>query len=224
MKISIHQPQYIPWAGYFNKIIRSDIFVFLDDVQYKKNEWQNRNRIKSISGTLWLTVPVYYKFGQKINEVKIDNKIFWQKNHLKTIDLNYRKSQYFNKIYPLVENVLNKEYNYLIDINIASINMVLKYLGIKRKIVKSSEYKVEGEKSCRLVNICKILGGDIYLSGQGARDYIDEKEFIKNNIKLEFQEYKIIEYPQLFGKFVPNLSILDMMFNCSKEQTLKIIS
>lgn len=224
MKISIHQPQYMPWPGYFNKILHSDIFVLLDDVQYKKNEWQNRNRIKSSSGELWLTVPVYYSFGQKINEIKIDTKILWQKDHLKTIELNYKKSPFFNEVFPLVEKVLNKEYTYLVDINIESIKMVLNYLNIEKKIVKSSDYKIVGEKTLRLINICKTLGGDTYLSGQGAKDYIIKEEFEKNNIKLEFQEYKLQEYPQLFGRYIPNLSILDMMFNCGKEMTLKLIS
>ncbi|MFQ3675105.1 MAG: WbqC family protein [Endomicrobiia bacterium] len=224
MKISIHQPQYLPWAGYFNKILNSDIFVILDDVQYKKNEWQNRNRIKSSSGELWLTVPVHYTFGQKINEIKIDNKIFWSKKHLKSIELNYKRAPFFNEIFPLVEKVLSKEYIYLVDINVELIKIILNYLEINKKIVKSSEYKIVGEKTLRLINICKTFGADIYLSGQGGKDYLVEEEFKKNGIKLEFQEYKVKEYPQLFNGFIPNLSILDILFNCGKEQTLKIIS
>ncbi|MCX7715860.1 MAG: WbqC family protein [Endomicrobia bacterium] len=223
MKVAIHQPQYLPWSGYFNKILQCDIFVFLDDVQYKKNEWQNRNRIKSVNGELWLTVPVHYKFGQKINEIEIDNKIFWRKNHLKTIKVNYNKSKFFTEFYPYIEKLLNKEYKKLVEINIESINMVLSYLGIKKEIKLSSELKVEGEKTQRLINICKKLSADIYISGIGAKEYIVVEEFQKNNIKVIFQNYTTPEYPQLFGSFIPNLSIIDMIFNVGREKTVKLI-
>jgi len=223
MKVAIHQPQYLPWPGYFNKILQADIFVFLDDVQYKKNEWQNRNRIKSATGEIWLTVPVHYRFGQKINEVEIDNKIFWQKDHLKTISVCYRKAKYFDKFFPYIEKLLSKKYKMLVEVNIESINIILSYLGINKKIVLSSELKVEGEKTKRLVNICKKLGCDIYISGSGAKEYLVVEEFKKNNINVLFQEYTTPEYPQLFGKFIPNLSIIDMIFNVGKEETLRLI-
>jgi len=223
MKVAIHQPQYLPWPGYFNKILQADIFVFLDDVQYKKNEWQNRNRIKSATGELWLTVPVHHRFGQKINEVEIDNKIFWQKDHLKTISVCYRKAKYFDKFFPYIEKLLSKKYKMLVEVNIESINIILSYLGINKKIVLSSELKVEGEKTKRLVNICKKLGCDIYISGSGAKEYLVVEEFKKNNINVLFQEYTTPEYPQLFGKFIPNLSIIDMIFNVGKEETLRLI-
>jgi hypothetical protein len=223
MKIAIHQPQYLPWSGYFNKILQSDIFVFLDDVQYKKNEWQNRNRIKSPNGEVWLTVPVHYNFGQKINEIEIDNKFLWRKDHLKTMRFNYQKAKNFSDFYPYIENLLNKEYKMLVDVNIDSIKMILSYLNIDKKIVKSSELKVEGEKTQRLVNICKVLNADIYISGSGAKDYLIVEEFEKNNIQVIFQEYHTPEYPQLFGNFIPNLSIIDMIFNVGKEETIKLL-
>jgi hypothetical protein len=224
MKIAIHQPQYLPWPGYFNKILQSDIFVFLDDVQYKKNEWQNRNRIKSANGEVWLTVPVHYKFGQKINEVEIDNKIFWRKDHLKTISVCYKKAKYFDEFFVYIEKLLSKEYKMLVDVNINSVKMVLSYLGIDKKIVLSSELKVEGEKTTRLVNICKKLNCDTYISGSGAKEYLVIDEFEKNGIKVIFQEYSTPEYSQLFGEFMPNLSIIDMIFNVGKEKTLELIS
>lgn len=223
-KVAIHQPQYLPWPGYFNKILQCDIFVFLDDVQYKKNEWQNRNKIKSANGELWLTVPVHYKFGQKINEVEIDNKIFWRKDHLKSIKVNYQKTKFFKEFYPYVESLLSKEYKKLVEVNVESIKMLMDYLGIKKEIVFSSQLQVEGEKTKRLVNICKKLSCDVYISGIGAKDYLDISEFEKNNIKVVFQNYTVPEYPQMFGKFIPNLSIIDMIFNVGKEKTLQLIS
>ncbi len=224
MKVAIHQPQYLPWCGYFNKIINCDVFVFLDDVQYKKNEWQNRNRIKNKNGTIWLTVPVHYRFGQKINEVYIDNKILWRKDHLKSIEYNYKKAKYFDDFFPVIENLLKKEYDLLVDVNIESIKIILSYLGIEKKIIKSSELKVEGEKTNRLINICKKLSADVYISGVGAKEYLVVEEFEKNGIKLIFQNYTTPNYPQLYGDFIPNLSIIDMIFNIGKEETIKLIN
>ncbi|MCS7232099.1 MAG: WbqC family protein, partial [Elusimicrobiota bacterium] len=223
MKVAIHQPQYLPWSGYFNKILQCDIFVFLDDVQYKKNEWQNRNKIKSFTGEIWLTVPVHYKFGQRINEVEIDNKIFWRKDHMKTIKVNYSKSKFFDVFYPYIEKFLSKEYFKLVDVNIESVKMILSYLGVERRIVLSSEIKPEGEKTKRLVDICKKLSAEIYISGVGAKDYLEIEEFEKNKIKVVFQEYSTPEYQQLFGKFIPNLSIIDMIFNVGRDKTLELI-
>ncbi|MCX7940605.1 MAG: WbqC family protein [Elusimicrobiota bacterium] len=223
MKVAIHQPQYLPWSGYFNKILQCDIFVFLDDVQYKKNEWQNRNKIKTATGTQWLTVPVHYKFGQKINEVIIDNKILWKKDHIKSIEVNYRKAKYFFDFFPVVENLLSREYTKLVDINIESIKCVLSYLGINKQFVLSSTLNIEDEKTERLVEICKKLSADVYISGSGARDYLDIELFEKNNIKVVFQNYTVPEYQQLFGKFISNLSIIDMIFNVGKTKTLELL-
>ncbi|MCX7910642.1 MAG: WbqC family protein [Endomicrobia bacterium] len=224
MIVAIHQPHYLPWPGYFNKIIKSDIFVFLDDVQYKKNEWQNRNKIKTATGEMWLTVPVHYKFGQKINEVEIDNKIFWNKDHIKTIKINYQKANFFKDFFPYIENLLSQKYYRLVDINVASVNLILEYLGINKKIITSSSLGVKGEKTLKLVEICKKLSASVYLSGIGAKNYIIVEEFKKNNIEVVFQNYTTPVYPQLFGEFIPNLSIIDMIFNIGKEETIKKIS
>ncbi len=224
MKVAIHQPQYLPWPGYFNKILNCDIFVFLDDVQYKKNEWQNRNRIKSANGEIWLTIPVHYRFGEKINEIRVDNKVFWRKDHIKTIRYNYQKAKFFYDFYPYIENLLKKEYELLTEINIDSINMILDYLEIKKMTLRSSELKIEGEKTHRLVSICKQLSADVYISGSGAKEYLIIEEFEKNGIKVVFQEYFTPCYHQLFGEFIPNLSIIDMIFNIGKEETIKLIS
>lgn len=224
MIVAIHQPQYLPWPGYFNKIIKCDIFVFLDDVQYKKNEWQNRNKIKTARGEIWLTVPVHYKFGQKINEVEIDNSIFWAKDHIKTIKINYQKSPFFKDFFPVIEDLLSKKYTKLVEINVASVKSILEYLGIKKQIIMSSALKVETEKTDRLVDICKKLSATVYLSGIGAKGYLEEEKFKKENIKVEFQNFSISVYPQLYGGFISNLSIIDMIFNIGKDETLKMIS
>lgn len=217
MIVSVHQPQYLPWLGYFDKIIKSDIFVILDDVQYKKNEWQNRNRIKTATGWQWLTVPVTYKFPEKINQVKINSQTSWRKDHLRSLEVNYRPAKFFNQYYSFFQETLKQEWEYLSELNIFFIEKILFFLGIKKKILKSSELAMSGEKTDRLVNICKILGGETYLSGIGAKDYLEIDKFEKEKIKVVFQEFVSPVYPQLYNNFVSNLSVVDLLFNCGEE-------
>jgi hypothetical protein len=177
MIVSIHQPQYMPYIGYIYKILKSDVFVFLDDAQYKKNEWQNRNRIKGPNGLIWLTVPVSFNFGDKINEVKIVED-GWQKKHLNSIKSAYSKSNYFKDFFPYIENLLSKKYENLSVLNIKCVEMILDYLGVKKEIVISSTLNIDKTKTERLVDIVKKLNGDTYLSGDGGHNYLDEK-FLK---------------------------------------------
>jgi hypothetical protein len=223
MIVSIHQPQYLPYIGYIYKILKSDVFVFLDDAQYKKNEWQNRNRIKGPNGLIWLTVPVSFNFGNKINEAKIvqDN---WSKKHLNSIKSAYSKSKYFKDFFPLIESFLSKDYENLSVLNIACVKMILEYLGVKKEIVISSTLGVNKTRTERLIEIVKKLNGDIYLSGDGGHGYLDEELFEKNNIKLFYLNYKTISYAQLWGDFVENLSVIDIIFNEGRENTLRILN
>lgn len=224
MKISIHQPQYLPWAGYINKIFLSDVFVFLDDVQYKKNEWQNRNRIKGPNGVIWISVPVHYSFGQKINELKIDNTVLWYKKQRKTIEECYRKSAFFDEFFPYIKKIYEKEYRYLVDLNVDSVMAIINYLNIKRKIIFSSSLNITSQKTDRIIDICKTLKADTYISGQGAKDYLIAEKFKEHNINLCFQEYRVKPYKQLWGDFVENLSIVDMIFNIGREKVVEFIS
>lgn len=224
MKISIHQPQYLPWPGYINKIFLSDVFVFLDDVQYKKNEWQNRNRIKGPNGLIWLSVPVHYNFGQKNSDITIDNTASWQKKHKKSIEECYKKSEFFNDFFPYLKKIYEKEYKYLVDVNVDSITAILDYLKINKKIIFSSSLNITTQKTDRIIDICKTLKADTYISGQGAKDYLIVEKFKENNINLCFQKYKIKPYKQLWGDFIENLSIIDMIFNLGREETVKFIS
>lgn len=206
MTCSIHQPQYLPWLGYFDKIDKSDVFIFLDDVQYKKNEWQNRNRIKISGGWQYITVPVKYKFGQFINEVVIDNSKNWEKNHWNAIVTNYNKARYFRKYCDFFEDVYKREWNYLVDINIFLIEGIIKFLGIKTiygdgktiygdertMLKKSSEMNIKEEKTERLLSICKKNGADTYLSGVGAKEYIEEEKFEREGLKLLFRILNIL--------------------------------
>ncbi len=225
IKAAIHQPQYIPWIPYFDKILQSDIFILLDNVQFQKNGLQNRNRLKGAMGVHWLTLPVRHKLGQLICETKIaDVKIL--KKHLKTFETNYKKAAYFSEIMELLKE--NYEYQsenlsvFCCDI----IENILKYLNYQGKIYKNSKILVNGKESELILNICKTIKADIYLSGQGAKSYLDINSFVAAGIKVEFQKYNNPSYTQCFAKtdFDPDLSILDLLFNVGNESLTVIES
>ncbi len=216
----ILQPSYIPWIGYFEQILKSDIFVFYDDVQYTKNDWRNRNKIKTPQGTAWLSIPVQFKLGDKINEIKITSD--WKEKHLKTIRNFYKKSIYFDEVYPIFEKELNKKHSSLSDLDIDIIKSLSNYLGLKAKFYKSSELNIGGDKNNRLINICKHFDTTHYLSGKAAQSYLDIDLFDSNNITVEYQNFIHKPYTQLYGEFIPYLSILDLLFNCGKA-SLKVI-
>ena len=224
--VVVLQPTYLSWLGYFDQIYRSDVFVFYDDVQYSKHSWQNRNRIKTPTGWQWLTIPVSREgglLGKLIHEVEINNRTSWGKKHLRAIQLNYAKSPYYNDYIKYFEEIYSKNWQYLADLNIELIKLIHKLLGMTRKFVRSRELKINGEQSERLVKICQLFNADLYFSGQSAKNYLNEELFTKARIKVEYQDYKHPEYPQLFGKFIPYLSTIDILFNCGAEG-LKIIT
>jgi len=221
MICAIHQPQYFPYLGYFEKIASCDTFVFLDDVQFKKNEWQNRNRIKTAEGTGYITVPVGYRFPQNINEVPIAYDRPWAKMQLRTFEENYGRAEFFEAYQPEIAQMIEKRWENLAALNIATVNYVVKFLGLKTKILLSSSMQVEGQSTERLVNICKAVGADTYLSGSGGKNYLDADLFEKGGIQLQFQDFPHPEYKQVSFKknagFVSNLSIVDLLFNHGPE-------
>ncbi len=222
MKIAIHQPQYMPWLGFFYKMDSADIFVLLDDVQYKKNEWQNRNQLRNAEGAQWITVPVHVDFGQKISEVKIDNSKPWKEKHLKSLEMNYSHAAFFTDYFPLFEKEFAKDWEYLVNLNITFIEEFKKALGIGTEIVKSSSLNVETKSTERLIDICKALNADTYIAGPGCRDYMDTGLFDANDIGLEIQEYTHPEYKQVFDGFEPFMSVVDLLF-CHGKDSLEII-
>ena len=213
--VSIHQPNYLPWIGYFHKIFLSDVFVFLDDVQYPKGQLVNRNKIKTANGEMYLNVPVITKGRSKqlIMEANIDNHINWKKKHWKSISLNYKKAQFFDKYSPFLEELYQSEWKKLSEMNEYIIMHITETLGIRTRFLRSSELDISGKSTKRLVNIVKAVGGDTYLSGKGAKDYMDEQMFVETKIDLKYQDFKHPTYNQLFGKFLPNMSIIDLLFN-----------
>ena len=213
--IGIHQSQFLPWIPYFYKIIKSDKFVVLDDVQFQKNGVQNRNQIKTPQGAIWLTIPVKSKLDTPINEVEVSNIKVYDKI-LKTIDLNYKRSPYYNQVYPSIEAVLNKKHKYLHKTNSELLNESLKFVRTEFYIEYSSNIPTTHLKDDLVIEIIKFLKDDEYLSGKGALGYMDLDKFKKQNIKVYIFDFNYIEYPQLWDKrqgFIPNLSILDLLFN-----------
>lgn len=220
--ISIRQPGYLPYLGFFKKIQSVDTFVFLDDVQYERGDWDNRNKIKTHNESQWLTVPINNKFGSLLTEVKIDNTHDWSKKHRSTIKTNYQKSQYFQKYWKDIEEILNQKWEKLIDLNFAFINYFISELGIKTKTIKSSELNISKSGSEKLLDICKNLNASTYLSGELGRNYLNEKIFQDENIKVIFEKFSHPIYNQIQGEFVPNLSIIDLLFN-EGENAINII-
>ena len=218
MIVAIHQPQYIPWIGYINKIANADIFVFLDTVQFKKNEWQNRNRIKTATGWQWMTVPVCYHYPQKISEVTINNKVRWGDKHWKTIVTNYSQTPYFQKYADFFRETLNREWTLLRDLNIHIIQFLAETWDLKTRLILASQLGIEeDDPTGRLISICQTLGGDTYLSGRDGVTYMNLDQFYINRIKICHQECHPEFYPQRFGEFIPHLSSIDLLFNCGPD-------
>jgi len=218
--IAAHQPNYIPWPGFFYNVIRSDVFVLLDNVQFSRRSFTHRNRIKGSQGnTIWLTVPVYKKgrFYQEINEVIINKTVRWQKKHFGTLLMNYANAPFFHYYREELKQIYSNEWERLVDFNVVLLEFVMKKLKINRKIYSASQLNVKGGKTELLVSIVKELDGNVYLSGAGARNYLDESVFKKEKIEILYYQYGSFIYPQLWGKFIPNLSILDLLFNCGGE-------
>jgi hypothetical protein len=213
----ILQPSYIPWRGYFHQIYKADTFVFLDDVQYDKRGWRNRNRIKTANGSLWLTIPTHNRGTQvnhtPITEIKIDSEIDWVKKHLLSIRYSYAKAPFFKQYFPIIEELFHDVPESLADFTIETTIKLAKELGIAdRRFLRSSDYQIEGVKTERLINLLKAVGATHYISGPVAKDYIEDVSFQEADISLEYMTYSYPEYTQLFPPFDPQVSIIDLLF------------
>jgi hypothetical protein len=211
--LAAHQPNFLPWQGYFEKMARCDVFVILDNVQYEKDSFTNRVKIKTPKGTQWLTMSIKNKYPQLINEVEFANFTKDRDRILKTIELNYKKAPGFKTIFPLIERMLSGDWKNLSGFNTSLIYDLGKGLYIKPKLEVASSYKIEGQSTERLINLCKYFGADTYLSGYGAKDYQEEEKFKKEGIKLEYLKFDNPPYKQLWGEFVPGLSIIDYLLS-----------
>lgn len=223
MLVAMHQLHYLPWLRYFEKIARADVFVVLDNIQFNKNGWQNRNRIKSTSGAMLLTVPVQQKFAQRLDEVRINNNLPWRRKHRHAIAQHYAHAPYFREQTPFLESVYTQDWERLNELNKAMFDYFLSSLDIKTRIVYSSDIPTTATASERLLEIMRAVDGDAYYTGAYAtQTYLDAALFEKAGIRLVIQDWKAPRYPQLHGDFVPDLSILDLLLHCGPE-SLKIL-
>ena len=217
MKIAISQPTYLPWCGYFDLIDQVDTFVILDSVQFEKQSWQHRNRIKTATGLQWLTIPVSFRghFGQLIHEVEIREAAFAHK-HLRSLEINYHRARYFDFYFPEVAQLLvSRADSRLVDLTIPLLEWFRSKLQIKTRFVRSSILAAEGKRTELLANICVELGATEYLSPISSAEYLlDEMDALTaRDIEVAFHHYEHPEYQQLFAPFVPYASVLDLLFN-----------
>ncbi|MEJ5202730.1 MAG: WbqC family protein [Anaerolineales bacterium] len=217
MKCVILQPSYIPWRGYFHQIAKADVFVFYDDVQYDRRGWRNRNRIKTPQGVRWLTIPVHSKGYQiahtPINQIRIAWERPWNAEHWKTIKFSYSKAPFFSQYAPLLEQFYQRHDEYLADFCIDFTITLAKELGItETRFIRSSELKVSGVKTDRLLNILRLLNATHYITGPAAQNYLEEEKFHQAGISLEYMHYDYPKYPQLYPPYEPQVSILDLLF------------
>ena len=229
MIISAHQPEYIPYLGFFYKMAKADKFILVDHIQFSTKDFQNRNRIRTASdpqGWAWLTVPIITsgKGYQEINEVEIDNSVPWGRQHWKAIYFNYKKTPFFDTYSDFFKKIYSQKWLKLADLNESIIYYLREKLEIKTPIIKSSDFDFKSHKTDLIVELCQKFKADTYLSGPGlttenGEHYIEEEKFKKNNIKLIFSEFKHPVYPQRFSPFLEKMSAIDLLFNCGPESS-----
>lgn len=220
--LSIHQPNYIPWLGYFYKIAQSDIFVYLDSVQFPRGQsYSARNKVKTPNGSTWLTIPVSIPEGQKgkASFIEVDFATDkWRKKHLRTLQMSYAKAPFYEEIREMIEPIITDETSF-VELNIVLIEEICNYLELDAKRERLSELlKDYGEKTQLIIDICKAADADTYLSGTGGgKEYNDEDLLNKHGIELIYSDFKHPEYDQLWGDFESHLSILDLLMNHGKK-------
>lgn len=227
--VAIHQPNFFPWLGFFDKVIKSDHFVFFDDVYLPKKggTWTNRVQVIISNNKNWLTVPIDRNFSgqKKINQIKIKNEINWREKLIRSLQLSYLKHPFYSEIFPVIYSLINIEKEYLVEFNIQAIKIILENLELMSdKLVLSSELNQIGSSNQLIVNITKRLKSKKYMCGGGAETYQNETVFEENNIKLIYQNFLHPEYPQYNqDKFIKGLSIIDCLMNLGWEKTSKLL-
>jgi len=223
-KIAVLQSNYIPWKGYFDIIRSVDEFVIMDDVQYTRRDWRNRNIIKTKYGLKWLTIPVSTKgkYFQLIKDVEIVDRQ-WAQNHWNLISESYRTAPWFSKFGGFIHELYEEagSLNYLSEINILMIKRINRVLGINTVISNSSDFKVSEDKNQRLIDICNQCGANGYLTGPLAKQYINQQLFFENNITISWIDYDGYKtYPQQHGNYCHNVSIIDLLLNTGDDALL----
>ena len=218
MKVGIIQSNYIPWRGYFDFIDDVDLFIFHDDLQYTKNDWRNRNKIKTKQDTIWITVSVNYKFtNQLICNTPINYSSRWNIKHINYFKQWYSRARFFTVYADELFEILKQPFETISSLNIGLCKWVMQKLDIKTPTRLSSEFQAQGAKTDRLLEILKKAGATCYLSGPLAKNYLDERQFMAHEIRLEYKTYDYSPYPQLWGDFVGEVTVLDLLFNVGPD-------
>jgi len=232
LTLSAHQPEFLPWLGYVSKAAMADVYFILDSVQYVKDVFQNRNkiRIKQGEGWQWLNIPVKKVGGHLLNwkDVRIDNNQNWKRKHLNAISYSYSKAPYFDSLFGDIEKLYLENEEFLLDFIVKVSKFILNQFDVNVPIYRTSElidlgYDVSGDKSELIVNMCKVVNTDNFIFGSVGRTYIDKKIFTDNNITPFFQNFKHPVYNQIHGDFISNMSSIDLLFNYGKEESIKIL-
>jgi hypothetical protein len=217
MIVSIHQPNYMPWLGYFYKIYKSDKFVFLDDVQFSNEGMHNYHFLKTPQGPFRLKIPVKHSMGDSIDSIVMREDLQWRKKHLKTIEMNYKKSPHYEEVYNDLLHLFANEETLLSRFNEQTIKFICNKFGFKTLFVNSSDLKIDSTREDKVIKICKEVGATTYYSGAGAKIYQVEDNFTNNGLKLEYSNYKVVTYPQLWGDYTANVFIIDYLMNCGYD-------
>ncbi len=219
MKVVISQPMYFPWVGMLEQVRLADVFVHYDDVQYVRGFF-NRVQLKRENGVSWLTVPLQnFHRGQLINQIIIDDRVDWRSRHRDLLKLAYRNAPYRDDVLALVDLVFSEKMISLADLSRASVESLSNYYGLMmgKTVVRSSDLKIGGKGSERLLALCKHFHATSYITGHGARNYLDHDLFERSSIRVEYMNYRKLKYPQLHGDFTPFVTGLDLVANCGKD-------
>lgn len=218
------QPVYLPWLGYFEQMALCDEFMFLDDVQYTKQDWRNRNRIRTKDGSMWLTIPIKRgKLGQLLNETQINHQLKWHRKHLAALEMNYKPCYYYEEVIGIYETVFSTRPQRLIDLTMPLIKAFAQYMSIETVFTRSSDLdikssdKPENNKQGRVIELCNLRGADIFYTGPSAQDYIEDDVFTNAGVKPVFQNYIHPVYEQHFSGFESHMSIIDLLMNYGSD-------
>jgi hypothetical protein len=221
MIVAIHQPHFLPWLGYLHRMAQVDLFVLLDHVQFERRNYQNRTQIRMNGEARWLSVPVVQRSQkERIVDKAVDNRLdgskWWGASHFSTLRHAYREAAFFGSYAPEVKRLLETRWERLVDINQASLDLLRDAFGIRTRLARSSELRVEGARADLILNICKAVGATTLLGGLGgSREYLDADAFSRAGVKIERHAFSHPEYAQCgTAPFIPGLSAIDLLFNC----------
>ncbi len=218
MVVAIHQPNYLPWCGYFAKMNACDVFILLDNALISKGSYTPRCQVRGSGGVQWLSIPVRCGHNDPINEVRFANS-FWSQKHLRTLDQSYKKTTYFAEFMEFIGPIFNDPGELLAPFNERLIRAVAKYLGLACEILNASELSAPGISDDRLIALVQAVRGDVYLSGKGGTNYQDPAKFEAAKIGLDVRSYMPISYMQGGEPFVAGLSIVDCIFASGRGAT-----